>query len=223
MKPGSSGPTRTRPGGAQDRPQGKVRHRHGRQRRSVMARRSSPSATPSASRTPSPPVSWRRAPQHPRGRAGLPRLHPDRRPPSTPETAAGRCSTSTAGGGCSTPPSTPGAGHRFCHPHRRGEEIVADLIQYGEVEPAWIGIVAQELDEEFAQYLKYPEKGAMINSVEPDSPAREAGLREGYVLLAVGAKKSPTSTTTWPPQDRDRRRNHRDPGLAQRPDPGVRC
>jgi len=78
----------------------------------------------------------------------------------------------------------------FAIPISKAKKIVADLIQYGEVKPAWIGIVAQELDEKIAQYLKYPgKKGTMIKSVEPDSPAREAGLREGDVLLAVGAKK----------------------------------
>jgi S1-C subfamily serine protease len=78
----------------------------------------------------------------------------------------------------------------FAIPISKAKKIVADLIQYGEVKPAWIGIVAQELDEKLAQYLKYPgKKGTMIKSVEPDSPAREAGLREGDVLLAVGAKK----------------------------------
>ncbi len=78
----------------------------------------------------------------------------------------------------------------FAIPINKAKKIVADLIQYGEVNLAWIGIVAQELDEKLAQYLKYPgKKGTMIKSVEPDSPAREAGLREGDVLLAVGAKK----------------------------------
>jgi serine protease Do len=77
----------------------------------------------------------------------------------------------------------------FAIPISKAKKIVADLIQYGEVKPAWIGIVAQELDEKLAQYLKYPgKKGVMIKSVEPDSPARQAGLREGDVLLAVGAK-----------------------------------
>jgi len=78
----------------------------------------------------------------------------------------------------------------FAIPISKAKKIVADLIRYGEVKPAWIGIVAQELDEKLAQYLKYPgKKGTMIKTVEPDSPAREAGLREGDVLLAVGAKK----------------------------------
>jgi Do/DeqQ family serine protease len=77
----------------------------------------------------------------------------------------------------------------FAIPISKAKKIVADLIQYGEVKPAWIGIVAQELDEKLAQYLKYPgKKGVMIKSVEPDSPALQAGLREGDVLLAVGAK-----------------------------------
>jgi serine protease Do len=77
----------------------------------------------------------------------------------------------------------------FAIPISKAKKIVADLIQYGEVKPAWIGIVAQELDEKLAQYLKYPaKKGVMIKSVEPDSPALQAGLREGDVLLAVGTK-----------------------------------
>ena len=77
----------------------------------------------------------------------------------------------------------------FAIPISKAKKIVADLIQYGEVKPAWIGIVAQELDEKLAQYLKYPgKKGVIIKFVEPDSPALQAGLREGDVLLAVGAK-----------------------------------
>jgi serine protease Do len=78
----------------------------------------------------------------------------------------------------------------FAIPISKAKKIVADLIQYGEVQPAWIGIVAQELDERLAQYLTYPGRtGAMIRSVEPESPALAAGLHEGDVLLAVGARK----------------------------------
>ncbi|MFO7709242.1 MAG: Do family serine endopeptidase [Desulfobacterales bacterium] len=78
----------------------------------------------------------------------------------------------------------------FAIPISKAKKIVASLIQYGEVQPAWIGIVAQELDERLAQYLKYPNrKGAMVRLVEPDSPAQTAGLREGDVLLAIGSRK----------------------------------
>ena len=78
----------------------------------------------------------------------------------------------------------------FAIPISKAKKIVASLIQYGEVQPAWIGIVAQELDERLAQYLKYPHrKGAMIRAVEPESPAQAAGLKEGDVLLAVGPRK----------------------------------
>jgi serine protease Do len=78
----------------------------------------------------------------------------------------------------------------FAIPISKAKKIVASLIQYGEVQPAWIGIVAQVLDERLAQYLKYPNrKGAMIRAVEPESPAQAAGIREGDVLLAVDTRK----------------------------------
>jgi Do/DeqQ family serine protease len=78
----------------------------------------------------------------------------------------------------------------FAIPISKARRTVDDLIRYGEVKQAWIGLVAQELDEKTAQYLKYPgRKGVLLKAVEPDSPAQRAGLREGDILLALGTKK----------------------------------
>jgi Do/DeqQ family serine protease len=78
----------------------------------------------------------------------------------------------------------------FAIPIGKAKRAVADLVQYGEVRQAWIGLIVQEMDEKIVQYLKYPgRKGVMIRAVEPDSPAQTAGLREGDVLLSVGNRR----------------------------------
>jgi Do/DeqQ family serine protease len=78
----------------------------------------------------------------------------------------------------------------FAIPIGKARRIVADLIQYGEVKQAWIGLVVQELDEKIARYLNYPgRKGVMVKGIEADSPAQTAGLREGDILLALGNKR----------------------------------
>jgi Do/DeqQ family serine protease len=78
----------------------------------------------------------------------------------------------------------------FAIPINKARKIVADLIQYGEVKQAWIGVTVQELDEKMAAYLNSPAKKAvMVKAVEPESPALRGGLREGDVLLAIGSKK----------------------------------
>jgi Do/DeqQ family serine protease len=78
----------------------------------------------------------------------------------------------------------------FAIPIGKARKIILDLIQYGEVIQAWIGIVVQEIDEKLAQYLKIlNEKGVIIKAVEPQSPARKAGLQKGDIILAIGDKK----------------------------------
>jgi S1-C subfamily serine protease len=78
----------------------------------------------------------------------------------------------------------------FAIPIGKARRTVADLIQYGEVKQAWTGLVVQEMDEKITQYLKYPgRKGVMVKTVEPESPAQRAGLREGDVLLTMGNRK----------------------------------
>jgi len=64
----------------------------------------------------------------------------------------------------------------FAIPIRKARRIVADLVQFGEVKQAWIGVLAQDIDERMAQYLNTPgRRGALVKAVEPDSPARSAG------------------------------------------------
>jgi Do/DeqQ family serine protease len=78
----------------------------------------------------------------------------------------------------------------FAIPIGKAKRIVADLVQYGEVKQAWIGILAQDLDERVAQYLSYPaRKGAIVKAIEPESPAAGAGLREGDVLLSLAGRR----------------------------------
>jgi Do/DeqQ family serine protease len=78
----------------------------------------------------------------------------------------------------------------FAIPIGKAQRIVSDLIQYGEVKQAWIGLVVQEVDEKIARYLNYPgKKGVMVKTIESESPAQRAGLREGDILLALGSKR----------------------------------
>ncbi|MDF1591037.1 MAG: Do family serine endopeptidase [Desulfobacterales bacterium] len=82
----------------------------------------------------------------------------------------------------------------FAIPINKARRIISDLIRHGEVIPAWIGIVVQDIDNKLAKYLNIPvSKGVLVKEVEKNSPAGEAGIREGDIILSLGNKKLQSS------------------------------
>ena len=78
----------------------------------------------------------------------------------------------------------------FAIPIDKAKRIVDDLIRFGEVVQAWIGLRVQNIDEGLAAYLKLPDSaGVLVRSVEDDSPAHRAGVKPGDVLMAIDGIK----------------------------------
>ena len=78
----------------------------------------------------------------------------------------------------------------FAIPINKARRIVTDLIKYGEVIPAWIGVTVQDLDEELAQYLKAATvKGVLVKKTEASGPAFKAGIHVGDIIRSIGSRK----------------------------------
>jgi serine protease Do len=73
----------------------------------------------------------------------------------------------------------------FAIPVNLAKEVVRQLIETGTIQRSWIGISWQEL-QPLADYLGVPpEQGAVVSSVADDSPAKEAGLEAGDVVMSM--------------------------------------
>ncbi len=77
----------------------------------------------------------------------------------------------------------------FAIPINKARKIVNDLVTYGEVIQAWVGLGVQNIDERLAAYLKLNKKqGVLVVDVEEQSPAEKGGVKEGDIIIAVGSK-----------------------------------
>ena len=66
-------------------------------------------------------------------------------------------------------------------------EIVADLKDDGEIERSWLGVQIKPVSDEVAHVLGLKSgEGVMIEEVVEDSPADDAGLQTGDVILKFG-------------------------------------
>ncbi|MCX8145924.1 MAG: Do family serine endopeptidase [Azovibrio sp.] len=77
----------------------------------------------------------------------------------------------------------------FAIPVSSAKHIMEQIIQNGQVIRGWIGVEAQEITPELAESFGLPDTdGALIAGVVRGSPAEQAGVQPGDVLLAVNGK-----------------------------------
>jgi serine protease Do len=80
-----------------------------------------------------------------------------------------------------------GTGIGFAVPSSMARPIVDELIASGKVTRAFIGIGLQDLTPELKQSLGSgaPAKGALVNQVQPGTPAARAGLEAGDLIVSI--------------------------------------
>lgn len=73
----------------------------------------------------------------------------------------------------------------FAIPIDIAKEVVEEIIQNGRVRRSWLGIVLQEM---LSKTDDPSQQGVVIGDVDQPSPAYEAGLRPGDILLSVNGQ-----------------------------------
>ena len=72
--------------------------------------------------------------------------------------------------------------------------LIEDLIKKGYVVRPWLGVVIRGVDQGIVlNYDLAVDKGVFIIEVSPDSPADEAGLEEGDVIVSMGGEEIATT------------------------------
>ncbi len=91
--------------------------------------------------------------------------------------------------GINTAIIAPGGGNvgiGFAVPANMAKRVMDQLIHFGEVRRGRIGVAIQDLTPDIADAMGLPgKKGAVVGSVERNSPAAKAGLKPGDVIVAV--------------------------------------
>ena len=86
------------------------------------------------------------------------------------------------------------AGYSFAVPVNIVKKIVYDLMDFGSVKRAVLGISMKPIDDKIAEELKLSSRnGVYISEVSRSSAADEAGIKAGDVLLAIDSIKVNTT------------------------------
>lgn len=74
----------------------------------------------------------------------------------------------------------------FAIPSSLAQKVVTQLKESGRVVRGWLGVGIYPVDDKYQEVLGLKsKKGAVINNIDPDSPAEKAGLRQYDVILAI--------------------------------------
>lgn len=77
-------------------------------------------------------------------------------------------------------------GYGFAIPINLAKKVVNDILRFGRVRRAILGVVIEQVTSEVAKAMGLSRPaGALIQSAGSDTPASQAGLRQGDIILAV--------------------------------------
>jgi Do/DeqQ family serine protease len=93
-------------------------------------------------------------------------------------------------------PAGGNVGIGFAIPTNMASASMNQIIKYGEVKRGQIGVGIQDITPELrdAFDLKNGQRGVLVTSVAEDSPAEDAGLESGDIILSVNAKKTESTS-----------------------------
>ncbi len=78
------------------------------------------------------------------------------------------------------------AGYSFAIPVNIVKKVAGDLIEYGEVQRAFLGVSIRDIDSKFAEEQGMKElRGVYVADVNDGSAAKAAGILKGDVIIAV--------------------------------------
>ncbi len=83
----------------------------------------------------------------------------------------------------------------FAVPINLAKYVMNSLIKYGKVERGFLGVYIQDIDENMARAMGLPgTDGALVSQVGEDGPAKEAGIKDGDVILELNGEKIKNSS-----------------------------
>jgi len=84
----------------------------------------------------------------------------------------------------------------FAIPSKIAVHIAKQLIAHGKVERGWLGVTVQDLTPALAKtFGDENTQGALLSKVVKKSPAAEAGLKRGDIVIAYDGQKVPDAST----------------------------
>ncbi|NNM94171.1 MAG: PDZ domain-containing protein, partial [Bacteroidia bacterium] len=79
------------------------------------------------------------------------------------------------------------AGYSFAIPVNLVKKVVADMLKYGAVQRAFLGVSIHNVDADIAKQAGLNStRGVYVNAVEPNGSAALAGIRQGDVIMKIG-------------------------------------
>jgi serine protease Do len=86
-------------------------------------------------------------------------------------------------------PSGGSVGIGFAIPSNLAKPILTELRDKGQIQRGWLGVEIQQVTPEIASAIGLDEpKGALVASVQPDSPASKAKLQPGDVIVSFNGQ-----------------------------------